>query len=188
MSQYFHLSLKRWIGFAVLFAALAAAKASPPTLAIHDDSITVYVFLQEDCVISQYYTLTLRELHERYADSQIQFLGVFSSLASHPEAMQAFKDKYEVPFAFKTDFYHVRKQRFGVTVTPEVVVYNETRSVILYQGRIDNTYTRVGKRRNVTTTAELRDALEAIRTHRAIEVPRTQPVGCFISKRKLNHY
>ena len=61
------------------------------------DRITVYVFLHESCVISQYYTLPLRELHEEYANENIQFIGLFPNFSSKPNQIETFKEKYQIP-------------------------------------------------------------------------------------------
>lgn len=150
------------------------------------DSITVYIFLHDDCIISQNYTLTLKTLHKEFANEHLQFVGLFPDFASKPKNIQAFKAKYNISFLLQQDYYHTKKEAFGATVTPEVVIYNETQAQILYQGRIDDTYARVGQRRKITNTSELKDALEAIRDNQPIEVTKTEPIGCFIRKEKLS--
>ncbi|MEL6672075.1 MAG: hypothetical protein AAFR61_07775 [Bacteroidota bacterium] len=150
------------------------------------DQVTVYVFLHESCVISQYYTLPLRRLHNKYADENLRFIGLFPNASSQPQKMQAFKAAYKLPFDLQTDHDHARKEAFGATVTPEVVVFNESQGKILYQGRIDDSYARVGKRRRVSTTSELADVLHALAKNKPIEVANTQPIGCFISKKNPN--
>ena len=149
------------------------------------DSITVYIFLHESCVISQYYTLPLRELQEEYANENVQFIGLFPNFSSKPNKMETFKEKYQIPFELKTDYYHRKKEEFEATVTPEVVVYNESKGQLIYRGRIDDAYARVGKRKRVTTTSELKDVLESIRNNQPIMVSNTQAIGCFIGNNKL---
>ncbi|NJL77456.1 MAG: redoxin domain-containing protein [Saprospiraceae bacterium] len=144
------------------------------------DSITVYVFLLEDCVISQNYTLTLKKLHEQYAPKGIEFLGVFPNRISKESTIEAFKQTYNLPFNMKYDYFQTLARRMNATVTPEVVVFNHTNQTPLYQGRIDNTYFRVGKRRQLTTTSELADALEEIIHQQPIAVKETPPIGCYI--------
>ena len=146
------------------------------------DKITVYIFLHESCLISQFYTLPLKELHSTFASKRLQFVGLFPNTSSQPKNIQKFKEKYQIPFELKTDHSKFKVAQFGATVTPEVVVYNETQNQVLYQGRIDNTYARVGKKRQVTTSAELKDALEAITNCETIAVTKTDPVGCFINR------
>lgn len=150
------------------------------------DDITVYLFLHEACIISQYYTLPLRELHEKYANEHIQFIGLFPNFSSKPNKIQAFKETYKIPFELQTDYYHRKKDAFGATVTPEVVVYNESQRTTLYQGRIDDVYARVGKRKRMTSTSELKDVLEAIANANPISVSNTTAIGCFIGSSRLN--
>ena len=146
------------------------------------DSITVYIFLHESCVISQYYTLPLKELHKEYANENIQFIGLFPNFSSKPNQIEAFKEKYQIPYELKTDYFHKKKEKFEATVTPEVVVYNESKGQLIYRGRIDDAYARVGKRKRITTTSELKNVLESIRNNQAITVSNTQAIGCFIGK------
>jgi len=150
------------------------------------DSITVYIFLHESCLISQYYTLPLLELHEAYATEKLSFVGLFPNRSSQAAGMQAFKETYKIPFELKEDHAHEKKEAFGATVTPEVVVYNESTKEILYKGRIDNTYARVGQRRRVTSSFELKEALAAITNNEPITVANTQSIGCFIENKKVN--
>ncbi|MEL6971006.1 MAG: redoxin domain-containing protein [Bacteroidota bacterium] len=141
----------------------------------------VYVFLSEECIISQSYALELRELHEQYASSELEFIGVFSNPASNPEKMAAFKGKYQFPFSFLHDRQQRLMDQFEVELTPEVVVYDAEREEVRYQGRIDNTFYRVGRRRSVTTTADLADALQALQNQQPVPLTFTPTVGCFIT-------
>ena len=137
------------------------------------------------CIRDRYYTLPLRELHEEYANENIHFIGLFPNFSSKPNLIETFKKKYQIPFELKTDYYHKKKEKFEATVTPEVVVYNESNGQVIYKGRIDDAYARVGKRKRFTTTSELKDVLESIRNHQPIMIANTQAIGCFIGKNKL---
>lgn len=146
-----------------------------------EDSISVYIFMLEDCLITQFYTLALREIHEEYAPYNIAFIGLFPNRFSKPEAIDSFQQKYQIPFLLKTDYFQTKTQKFGATVTPEVIIYNHTLDEVLYKGRIDNAYYRVGKKRGTTTTADLKDALEAIVRGEPVAVKETEAVGCYIN-------
>lgn len=145
------------------------------------DKVVVYIFLGEECVISQHYTLQLRTLHKTFGDERIEFKGFFPNANSTMETITAFKEKYQVPFDLKLDKAQLQMMKFGVEVTPEVVVFQPATQQVLYQGRIDNTYFQIGKRRRVTTTYELKDALTAIQNNTEITVKKTEVIGCFIT-------
>jgi len=145
------------------------------------DQIKVYIFLLDECKICHHYSLSLTELYNTYESEQIEFVGLFPNFVSKPKEISKFKKNYKIPFPLKTDYYKSKAKKFGVTVTPEVVVYNDTKDEILYKGRIDNSYFKLGKQRTHTTKFELRDALQAITAGEEITVKETLSVGCFIN-------
>ncbi len=165
-----------YILFLLLFLLCTGFALSPK------QKVTVYLFLGEKCVISQYYTLPLRELHREFANDDVRFVGIFSNPDASKKGIQQFKEKYQIPFELQLDKTQAQMNQFEVKVTPEVVVVQENTKEVLYQGRIDNTYFKVGRRRQITTTAELKEALQAIQQQENIAIKKTTAVGCFISK------
>jgi len=152
------------ISWVCTLSSLAQNPAGPYA----QDTVIVYVFMLEDCIITQNYTLALREMHEAYVSDRLEFVGLFPNSFSNPKKIAEFKAKYEI-------------LKLGATVTPTAIVWNKTRDEVLYRGRIDDSYYRIGKRRTVTTTSELKDALEALVTGEEIGVKETQAIGCFIN-------
>ncbi|MEL6636168.1 MAG: hypothetical protein AAFW73_18915 [Bacteroidota bacterium] len=167
---------KIWITLALMVRALLLQGQSPSANGTYE----VYLFLLEDCKITQAYTDELRSLHQKFSCDSIRFTGFFPNPVSEEASMRAFVDRHELPFACTRQAAYPTAVRFGVSVTPEVVVYHPARDSVYYQGRIDNLFPRVGQRRQVVTTHELRAALDSIRAHRAIAVARTEAVGCFL--------
>jgi len=145
------------------------------------DSITVYLFLLEDCVICQYYTIALKEMYQQYSSEHLAFKGIFPNQHSNKNTIQSFQEKYDIPFPLERDYYQDFTKQMGVTVTPTVVVYDEIKQEILYRGRIDDSYYRIGKRRTVTSTSELEDVLADISQGIDITLSETTPIGCFIT-------
>ncbi|MDX2136188.1 MAG: hypothetical protein SFV52_15490 [Saprospiraceae bacterium] len=144
------------------------------------DSLTLYLFLLEDCKITQAYTDRLHDIYDRYNPQGIRFVGLFSNPISNDTTVAAFTAKYGIPFPCRIDDRAEKARALGVTVTPEVVLYDERNHAILYQGRIDNLYERVGQRRQVVTSFELEAALYAVTSGRPVPIPRTQAVGCYL--------
>ncbi len=145
------------------------------------ERFSVYIFLGEECIISQQYTLLLKRLHKEYGDERISFVGLFPNPSSSVDKMEMFEKKYGLGFELKLDVLQKNMDRFEVRVTPEVVVFNERKKEVIYQGRIDNMFYRVGKRRTVTTTSELEDVLVAIQEGKPVLPKRTEAIGCFIT-------
>ncbi|MEO0468682.1 MAG: hypothetical protein AAF206_03605 [Bacteroidota bacterium] len=175
-----------FIPLAVLLS-LGLLKGNPQAPEPSPNQISVYVFLHDACLISQYYSVALRDLHAEYASENLHFIGLFPSFASKAENIEAFRQKYQIPFELKQDYYHLKTTALGATVTPEVVVYDEAQQQILYKGRIDDAYARVGQRKRYPSTSELRDVLDAIQSHQPIKTQNTQAIGCFIEKNKLTY-
>ena len=144
------------------------------------DSITVYLFFRIDCKICEYYTKDLEKLYAQHKGDPINFVAVFPNFMDKPPAIERYCKKFGLPFPTKTDYSKRLTKKFKATVTPEVVVYNEAKETILYQGRIDNTYYRLGRKRSVTTSSELATVLEKHIKGEVIEVAFAQAVGCFI--------
>jgi hypothetical protein len=144
------------------------------------DSFTVYIFLLEDCTISQNCTAALRQLHKKYASESIQFVGLFPNRFSKKRSIRRFRKKYQIPFELRQDPHQAMARRVGATITPEVAVWNKGKDELVYLGRVDDTYAALGQRRTTATSHDLRDALQAIKEGRVPTVQRTKPVGCFI--------
>lgn len=145
------------------------------------DSITVYYFLAEECVICQQYTPTMNRLYASYNSEDLSFVGLFPNRFSKEEGIKNFKVKYNIEFPLKREFFQSKTKLFGAEITPEVVVYNETKAKIIYKGRIDNLFVRVGKRRRVVTKTELEDVLKSLVTGESMHVKNTSSIGCYIN-------
>ncbi len=147
--------------------------------------VTVYVFLAESCPISQQATLPLRALYARYAPLGAQFVGVFPGAGATAASVAAFARTYTVPFTTQPDPGQALAQRLGARITPEAVVVAADQHTILYQGRLDDQYAALGQRRTLSQHHELADALADLAAGRAVAVPHTQAVGCYIEKAGL---
>jgi peroxiredoxin len=149
-----------------------------------ETGVTIYIFLAEDCPISQSATLTLKTLYREYDTNKIEFIGVFANSASTEASMAQFQQKYEIPFTLKFDADNRIMKSLGARVTPEVFVVGQPSRRILYKGRIDDSFARVGQRRQIVTAHELREALSAITDGRPIAVKETRAIGCYITPRQ----
>ena len=65
------------------------------------------------------------------------------------------------------------------SVTPQALVYDSNGRKV-YSGRIDDRYISLGQQRPTATQHDLRDALEAILSHKQPKPALGAPVGCFI--------
>ncbi|WP_338874870.1 redoxin domain-containing protein [Spirosoma sp. SC4-14] len=142
-------------------------------------TLTVYVFLNTECPISQQYVVRLAEVYQHFSHSDVRFIAVFPLRTDTPAAIQRFRVEYKLPFAGKPDINTQLARHFRVRVTPEVVVM-QSDGKVSYQGAIDNWYVDLGKHRPQATQYYLKDALTALLAGKSVVQPRTDAVGCLI--------
>lgn len=174
--------MKALFYFFIIFIALGNEKKSESSEMVNDN-IEVNIFMNEDCKISQFYTLKLKELHEEFASDKIVFKGIFPAKDAKNENLLAFKKAYKMPFEMVNDKEQIITKMLKATITPEVVVFNKSKKQIIYRGRIDDSYYKVGRRRNAPRTNELSDVLTAITLNKKIETENQPAIGCYISLR-----
>ncbi len=162
----------------VLAQAYALEESYPERSNI--DSVSLILFLLDDCPICIEYTKTLNSLYSEFGED-IHFIGYFPNFSSKPNKIEKYKNMYNIEFELHTDYQKIHAKKWKAEVTPEVVLFNHTTSTILYQGRIDNKFEKRGRRRNVVTKHNLRDAIQATLKGTKIVVKSTQPVGCYIN-------
>lgn len=141
--------------------------------------IRAYIFLGTDCPISQDYVGVINKLKQQFP--HIDFLGVLPSANNRDKNL--FKSEYQVDFELKSDKKKKMVEKYGITVTPEVVLMDAELKV-RYQGAIDNWYFELGRRRPQATEFYLADAIDDLMALREVRLTQTKAVGCILSRRK----
>lgn len=142
--------------------------------------VNVYVFVAEDCPVSIYMTKTLKTISESFSASAGFYL-VFPMQSSSAKKAETFRKKYGLTgFTNKIDYYQSLAQKLGATITPEVVVTDDSEK-ILYRGRINDAYAEPGKRKHIYTTNDLEKALGLITNGQPVPTPWKPAVGCYIT-------
>jgi len=140
---------------------------------------TAILFVSVDCPISNAYAPEIKRLEKSYRTKGIRFFLV----QSDPEITAADAKKHATEYGFMStillDPKHRLVDKLSAKVTPEAFVMDKT-GAIVYCGRIDDRYADIGTRRMVTTTHELRDALDAVLKGKKPKVSKTEAVGCAI--------
>ncbi len=150
--------------------------------ALEQDSLTVYVFLLDECLISQYFTPELTRLYDTYQEKHVGFIGYFPNAISSPERITDFGREYHLSFPLEGDYDKTWVEKFNITVTPEVAVWDHRSDRLIYRGRIDDSYVRVGKRKLHPQHHDLEDMIESWIDGRVPEqLTETQAIGCFIN-------
>ena len=148
-----------------------------------DDSIRaiVLIFVSTDCPIANSYQPLLQRLADQYKPDGIRFFIIHPKLELTNKAARKHAGEFNIESPVVVDTGQKISRRVGATVTPQAFVFVRDQKMPAYQGRIDNLYAGYGKRRNVATTHELADALDAVLAGRAPKKSKTEAVGCYIS-------
>jgi thiol-disulfide isomerase/thioredoxin len=143
-------------------------------------TLEAYVFLAEECPISIYMTVALKESAETYKD-QVDFIAVFPNSRSNYKTMGLFIEKYGLQrYQRILDENQAISKKYGAKVTPEVVIIDSS-DQILYRGQISNAYQKVGRRKHGQITNLLSSAIEKHLDGEDIVKPWPNAIGCFIT-------
>jgi thiol-disulfide isomerase/thioredoxin len=154
----------------------------PPSGSVIGDSLTVYVFLHDECVISQFFTPELTRLFEKYRLKKVGFVGYFPNDATSPDRIKTFGEAYRLEFPLLRDYNKALARKFGITITPEVAVWDHRLDQLIYRGRIDDSYVRVGKRKLHPQHFDLQETIDAwLSGVYPQTLVQTQAIGCFIN-------
>ena len=146
------------------------------------DSLTVYIFLEDECKISQFFTPELSRLHEKYNAQHVGFVGIFPNKTTGPEQIRWFGQEFKLSFALLPDYDKSLTKKLGITITPEAAVWDHRSGRMIYRGRIDDSYVRVGKRKIHPQNHDLEDIIQDWTLNQVPEMlVKTQAIGCFIT-------
>ena len=140
---------------------------------------TCLVFTTVDCPISNAYQPLLGRIEKEFRSKKVVFVQVHVDPSVTVSQIHQHAKDYKVKWRLTADPGFDLVKRFGATVTPEAVVLDRD-GVVRYQGRIDDNFADLGKRRASATTHELRDAIKALVLGKSPAVDRTKAVGCLI--------
>jgi peroxiredoxin len=147
------------------------------------DSIEVVVFLSETCPICRQSTKALNRLAEKFTRQGVVFTGVFPNASiSTAETRQAFAKKYKISFPLIADPEYRITDALQASITPELYIRYIKTGKVVYQGKIDNQYEAVGKRRQQITEHYAERAIMSILQGLEPEVTYTDAIGCYISR------
>jgi peroxiredoxin len=141
----------------------------------------VVVFLSFECPVSKSYSPLLAELHRKYADKGVAFLGVDSSDDESAAEIAKLAREYKLPFAVLKDDKQSVADAFKAKTVPEAFVLDHN-AVLRYRGRIDNAYSARLKRNPRTTSHDLSRALDELLAGKSVSQPATKAVGCPIAR------
>jgi peroxiredoxin/mono/diheme cytochrome c family protein len=142
----------------------------------------VVVFMGTECPIGNAYVPHLLKLRTRYADRDVQFIGIHSNLSDSVSDIAKHTKEFNLAFPVLVDTNQTVADLFGAKRTPEVFVLDAKRT-IRYRGRIDDRFGYLYKRAE-SRRQEMEEALKELLAGADVSVPETEAVGCLITRRE----
>ena len=146
-----------------------------------DAKATIVYFVTQDCPISNRFMPEIRRICGEYSSRDIRCLMAYVDATATADEIREHRQTYESTVPAVHDLNHALVAMADAGVTPEAALFDREGN-LAYRGRINNFYADLGTPRRQATKHDLRDALEDVLAGRAVSQPRTQAVGCFISK------
>jgi thiol-disulfide isomerase/thioredoxin len=167
------------LGIMLLFLSMPVLQASTFT----SDSVYVIVSFTPECPICQAYLPRLKTLITSWKNNPVHVTLLVpdaepDTAAVHSTLQEAGLGGIQLVF----DSTQSRTEELRLRITPEAVVLLSD-GTPLYQGRIDNLYERLGVRRRVVTSYDLRDAVDRALGRGQGPLQTTIAVGCVIERR-----
>jgi hypothetical protein len=153
-----------------------------PTGAAH-----VVFFVATDCPVSNSYAPEIQRVCREYGHRGVECSLVYEDVDLHQSPATLDQDVRQHLKEYGYDGFTaiVDRQRSAAnyakaSITPQAFVIDRS-GAIRYHGRIDNLYVALGKTRQVVTSHDLRDALDAVLAGKTVTNPETEALGCFIT-------
>jgi len=138
----------------------------------------VLIFMTPDCPIVQKYTLTMNALYQEFGQN-IPFFGIIPSSHQNAEIKQVLIEKFGIAFPLLIDEQMYLQTFTQAQITPECVVFDKN-ATIVYQGRINDWFVSVGKRKAHIKSEDLKNVLTTLNQNKTITPYKTQAIGCLI--------
>ena len=143
----------------------------------------VWVFLSEDCPVSLSQSLELSDVEEAFGH-KFAFHYAFP-IAQDESAVRAFMQKAALKgVECLIEGAFDKAKALEATTMPEVFVFNAAGRLV-YRGRIDNSFARVGQRNRGERIRELYEVLRQCLEDDDILYRENKAVGCLIPEHKI---
>jgi hypothetical protein len=155
---------------------IGGSKVAP--LAPAEGEFSIVLFTATECPIANAFSPEIARIATEFSEKHCRLFLVYTDPELTKDGIRTHLADYSLkPATAILD----KKQRLvaaiGATHTPEAALI-DSKGKVLYQGRINNRYAALGKKRRVVTSHDLRDALIAATAGRPVKISRTQPIGC----------
>lgn len=139
----------------------------------------VFLFISNECPISNRYAPEIQRIHRAYAPRGFTFWIIHSDRNESRESIRRHASDYSLPPLVVCDPHHEAVRFTQATMTPEAVVLRPE-GTLVYRGRIDDRYVVPGLDRPEPTRRDLVEVLSALADGRVSNTQNAPAVGCRI--------
>ena len=140
---------------------------------------TVLIFIDHECPVSNGYAPEISRLASEYKLQNVDFDLIYAEPNFTNKQAVAHAKAFDYTIQSFTQSWRKLVRKTGAKITPEAVVLSPT-GTVLYDGRIDDQFARIGIKRDRASLHDLQNALGNILANKPVAVPRTKAVGCYI--------
>src|SRR5690348_9997543 len=137
---------------------------------------TVLIFVAVQCPVSNAYNERMEKLAEDYKAKGIAVVGINANATEDAAAVKAHAAEHNLSFPILKDAGNKIADKLGASVTPEAYFLDQNNK-LLYHGRIDNS-----RNADQIETSDLRNALDAALSGKAVEKTEAKAFGCTIKR------
>ena len=135
------------------------------------------IFYSTECPISNSYSPTLANLAESLQGKPVKWLGVCVDPDLSDSEVATHARDFSLKFPVVRDRHGLLARKLGAKVTPEAFVI-DSENKIRYHGRIDDQFVARRKRNANPSGSELKDAIVAVLSGKAVTNEYVEAVGC----------
>ena len=139
----------------------------------------VFIFIRNDCPISNHYSPAARALEKRFAARGIAFWLVHPGRDETAASIRKHAAEYGLTLPILLDPDHQLVKLAQATVTPEAAVFDRNARLV-YHGRIDDQYVDFGRMRPEARDKTLEKNLELLLAGKPLPSSAAKAIGCYI--------
>jgi peroxiredoxin len=136
----------------------------------------VLIFISTECPVSNAYNERMEALSQDFSKRGITVIGINSNVKETADVVKAHAAEKHFTFPVMKDEGNKIADRLGATRTPEAYLLDANNKLV-YQGRIDNSKDPSG-----VNSSELRDAMDALASGKAVTKTTAMAFGCSIKR------
>lgn len=143
------------------------------------DGLLVIAYTGVGCPIAGRYAPRLEELHKRFADKGVAFVGINANPQDKPDTVAKDVKELGITFPVLLDHEQALTKQLDVKTTTEAVLLDK-QGTIRYRGMIDDQYAIAGQREKPRNNY-LERAIREVLAGKTPETQRTVAPGCLIT-------